>query len=804
MRYYNAPTTPYVSQYVGSKYSPDLYLKAGAILEDRLNQAEAANAKFQETGELTPGRFTQLSGEAEAFNQKTRQYKEQATQAAANDSARELTDILLKAQQHLNSSQASKIKQDLDYTQKLAPELMKEGPKRIVKGDTLYNSSMQLDPSLYQIQSDTYGKEARELVKSYWNPDVVMKSLPVQPTGQYDDNGDPLFTDGQQTITLKDASRKAFAKDFTTIIDNFGPTLNNYGDFTGIPYASNDQFKDLSQEKGTASKNSPNSNWSAAQEAAYNYALDEANTLFYTDDRFKLDYSGSGGSTTPPAKKPRGLEIPHVLGEQFPSSQERGFAEKPIENYSDFEGNYKKLTSPENVYGDVITKYVGDEKTSKALIALLQTNPIEDVVGKIAEVLPEDQVNSFIGELAEKEAQINDIKEDMDLVNLDVSERAKQGLKLPIDDKGNVNVPKDLLTKANRTVGYLSPSDVSDLNSVKKSIEEKISPPTNYRGAKPKAVGEPEKQLNAAYSNLIKNYNGDTNSLEFKKEAVNLYNNYWNEVNPIPAEEQTRLVHKYLKESNTDVGRYFIKKDELMKEHFNDPKFQLKGWTPKEFGIKSKGSSVGDVIKDAAISSLEIFPHVNPKTGEHFTETDLNEKVFKTEDGKITMVGIPDFSTATLFPDVANGRFMLRYDAYPTEADAKERKNKESMYVDVTTSALQELQKDYPQEALAFTQKHEMWQELKNLPSEKTKTADKIFDVSGDAAKVFEQIKVERRGDSYFIHAPKGWDDEPGKAYDKEEILGQLWKTKVRFSGASEEVAPGGKFTTQDPLGINQ
>lgn len=789
MRYYQATSQPYVSQYVGNKYNPDLYLKAASVLEDRLNQAEAANAKFQETGEVTPGYYT--GEEAKMFNEKTKQFKQQAEQAALAGKTSELRDAILKGQAHVNSGQANKIKQDFDYTQKyIMPERMKEGDV-IFQGEGQDYSGMAFVPEdAYKGHRNTLSPQSLDYLKQF-QADVDQWSKDTYVTEQDPSTGEDVTRKVTESANFSDYRRQAFGERIDDKISAMNSDLSNPGlDLSGIGYEKGKGFLGADATPGSG-KDPNHPEWSEMQVKAKKQILDYGNLLYHVVGKEASKLSGVNGSSTPPAKKPRGLEIPHVLGEQFPSSQERGFAEKPIENYSDFEGNYKKLTSPENVYGDVITKYVGDEKTSKALIALLQTNPIEDVVGKIAEVLPEDQVNAFAQELAEKEAKINDIKEDMDLVNLDVSERAKQGLKLPIDNTGNINVPKDLLTKANRVVGYLSPNDIADLNSVKKSIEEKISPPTTYRGAKPKEIGENEKQLNSDYSSLIKQYNGDTNNPEFKKEAVNLYNDYWKDVNPIPAEEQTRLVHKYLKESNTDVGKYYIKKDELMKEHFNDPKFQLKGWTPKEFGIKSKGSSVGDVIKDAAISSLEIFPHISPETGEPLKETDLKDKVFTTNrDGTINMVGTPDFSTATLFPDVANGRFMLRYDAYPTEEDAKAKKNKQAMYIDVTEASLQELQKDYPQEAVAFVQKNEMWQELKNLPSEKTKTADKIFDVSGALAESFKQVKIERRGNSYFIDAPPGWDNTPGKAYSKEKILDQLWKIKALFGGASGEVAP--------------
>lgn len=782
MRYYTQKSEPFVSSYVGNKYNPDLYLKAGAMLEDRLNQAEAANAKFQETGELTPGYYT--GEEAKMFNEKTKQFKQQAEQAALAGKTNELRDAILKGQAHLNSRQANKINRDREYTEKyIVPERMKEG-------DVIFQGEGQDFSGVDYVPEDAYKGFRNELSPQSLNylknfqADVDQWSRDTYVTEQDPTTGEDVTRKVTESANFSDYRRQAFGERINEKIDAMGPDLSNPGvDFSGINYEKRKGYLGADATPGSG-KDPNHPEWSEMQVKAKEQILDYGKLLFHVVGKEANKLSGANGSSTPPAKKPRGLEIPHVLGEQFPSSQERGFAEKPIENYSDFESNYKKLTSPENVYGDVITKYVGDEKTSKALIALLQTNPIEDVVGKIAEVLPEDQVNSFIGELAEKEAQINDIKEDMDLVNLDVSERAKQGLKsLTTNPDGSVKVPQDLVSKARYSAGYTSKERNVHFGGPEVAINSELHPNVPW--------GKTFKNKEAINS-LQEKYNEYTGSI---RKGVPLDEGYlydiWNEY--IDETGGNEKVQKYYKNEGGEVGKYLIKRDELMKEHFNDPKFQLKGWTPKEFGIKSKGSSVGDVIKDAAISSLEIFPHVNPKTGEHFTETDLNEKVFKTEDGKITMVGIPDFSTATLFPDVANGRFMLRYDAYPTEADAKERKNKESMYVDVTTSALQELQKDYPQEAVAFVQKNEMWQELKNLPSEKTKTADKIFDISGALAEPFKQVKIERRGNSYFIDAPPGWDDTPGKAYTKEEILDQLWKIKALFSGASEEVAPGGK-----------
>lgn len=792
MRYYQSTNQQYIPQYSGG-LNLDLILKTGQLQQDRFNKAEEANAKFQETGEVTPGYFT--VPEAKAFNEKTKQFKQQAEQAALAGKTAELRDAILKGQAHINSGKANKIKQDYEYTQKyIMPERMKEG-------DVLFQGEGQDFSGLDYVPEDAYKGHRNELspqsltylknfqadVDNTLSETFVPELDPV--TGEW------KTVKASQSSNYQDYRREAFGERINDKITAMGADLSNPGlDLSGIFYEKGKGY--LGKDATPGSGKDPNHpEWSELQVNAKKQILDYGNLLYHVVGKEASKLSGAGGSSIPPAKKPRGLEIPHVLGEQFPSSQERGFAEKPIENYSDFEGNYKKLTSPENVYGDVITKYVGDEKTSKALITLLQTNPIEDVIGKIAEVLPEDQVNSFIGELAEKEAKVNDIKEDMDLVNLDVSERAKQGLKsLTTNPDGSVKVPQDLIKKARYSAGYTSKEAPQTIGGTAIGINKILHPGMPWSNLVQK--DEPTKELEQKYNEWI----------DIQKSGAPVSENYLDDIynEYIDAKGGQEKIQKYYKNEGGEVGKYLIKKDELMKEHFNDPKFQLKGWTPKEFGIKPKGSSVGDVIKDAAISSLEIFPHISPETGEPLKETDLKDKVFTTNsDGTINMVGTPDFSTATLFPDVANGRFMLRYDAYPTEEDAKAKKNKQAMYIDVTEASLQELQKDYPQEAVAFVQKHEMWQELKNLPSEKTKTADKIFDVSGNAAKIFEQIKVERRGDSYFIHAPKGWDDKPGKAYDKEDILDQLWKNKVLFSGASEEVAPGGK-SQEVPVSVQE
>jgi hypothetical protein len=788
MRYYSAKSEPYVSSYIGNKYQPDLYLKAGAILEDRLNKAEEANAKFQETGELTPGYYTALSGEAEEINQKIRATKQRAAQAASEGKTRELTDALYQGQAIYTSPQAKRVQSDFEKTNKyITPEIVKregkEGEAFLMRGSKDPNAirnTVNIPDEWYGLYDNKLSPQSLTYLKNF-QADVDQWSKDTYITEQDPSTGEDVTRKVTESANFSDYRRQAFGERIDDKINAMGPDLSNPGeDLSGIFFEKGKGYLGTDATPGSG-KDPNHPEWSEMQVKGKEKILDYGNLLYHVVGKEVSKLSGASGSSVPPAKKPRGLEIPHVLGEQFPSSQERGFAEKPIENYSDFEGNYKKLVSPENVYGDVITKYVGDEKTSKALIALLPTNSIEDVVGKIAEVLPEDQVNAFAQELVEKEAKINDIKEDMDLVNLDVSERAKQGLTLPIDDKGNINVPQDLIQKARRYAGY----DPSTIGGPLVAINNVIHP--NKPWSKLVAKDEQAIELEQKYNEYIK---AEKSGVPFDKNYLkDIYNEY------VDASGGQEKVKNYYKNEGGEVGKYLVKKDELMKEHFNDPKFQLKGWTPKEFGIKSKGTSVGDVIKDAAISSLEIFPHISPETGEPLKETDLKDKVFTTNsDGTINMVGTPDFSTATLFPDVANGRFMLRYDAYPTEEDAKAKKNKQAMYIDVTEASLQELQKDYPQEAIAFVQKNEMWQELKNLPSEKTKTLDKVFDVSGDLAIPFKEIKIQKRGNSYFIDAPAGWDNTPGKAYSKEEILDQLWKTKALFSGASEEVAPAGKF----------
>ena len=139
MRYYQAQTQPYVSSYVGNKYNSDLYLKAGAMLEDRLNQAEAANAKFQETGELTPGYFTSISGEADEINNKIRQAKQRASEAALAGKTNELKDALLQGQALYNTPIARRVQQDFENTNKyITPEVVKregrEGEAFLIRG----------------------------------------------------------------------------------------------------------------------------------------------------------------------------------------------------------------------------------------------------------------------------------------------------------------------------------------------------------------------------------------------------------------------------------------------------------------------------------------------------------------------------------------------------------------------------------------------------------------------------------------------------------------------------------------------
>lgn len=279
MRYYQGQSTPYVSQYVGSKYQPDLYLKAGAILEDRLNKAEEANAKFQETGEVTPGYFT--GEEAKMFNEKTKQFKQQAEQAALAGKTNELRDAILKGQAHINSRQANKIKQDFDYTQKyIMPEKMKPG-NIAFQGEGQDFSGMDFVPEdAYKGNRDTFQAESLGFAKQVI-PDVgsawVEKytTIPDPVTGLLKN-----IQTGEQVSTTE-AGRDVFGRKFAPTIDLMGSDLSNPQDFQGIPYENIKNLNTLDSKPGSA-QNPDHPEWSAKQQAVYDRGLAYMEPAFHS------------------------------------------------------------------------------------------------------------------------------------------------------------------------------------------------------------------------------------------------------------------------------------------------------------------------------------------------------------------------------------------------------------------------------------------------------------------------------------------------------------------------------------------
>lgn len=807
MRYYQAQNEPYVAQYVGDKYQPKLFLKAGQILEDRFNQAEAANQKFQATGELTPGRFAPK--DAELFNAKTREIQERARKAAMEGRSRDLQQALYEGQSHLTSAIANKIQRDFENTTKyVTPELMKEGDVLFAGDDTDWTFSNLIPDEAYKGHRNTFQSESENYAKDL-KPEIqrtIQSEFVVDPTtGEYTDKITNKIYDKESLAP------ELFGRRFANVVDEMGNGLENYQSFHGIPYEIKKNLSKLSSEKGSA-KNETHPDWSEKQQAIHERGLNYMSKYFQDviptyEDFTKLQ--GQNGNSGGRRKKETILEAPSVESEQFAASQETGFSPNDIKTHYDFTSNLKKVTAPENVYADVIKKYTTEE-TAPVLIEMLKTRNPEAVAKGIASVLDENQENAFLQEFAEAKYKNEELKSEMENVQKSISEKAKQGLKLDkyLDENGDIVIPKELEKEVQKKIYFHSdPDNIDD----QKYIQNRIL--ADYEDSQ---IANPEirKELINEYNNLREEYKGQLNSISFKKAAIELYNRYVDEdknyklnklsqeeLNKFSKNESNRIIDIF--KSDKTLGEYYTNLNKYTEEHFNDPKLKLQGWIPSQYGIQPKGNSAGQTIQESVEQSIHVLPHINPKTGKPLKEGEIKQKIYKKGDspGTISFIGVRDTKDAVLFKDPANGRFMMRYAAYPTKEDMESKQNMEYEYVDVTDIAKQTLADEYPDELEAFDRQHEFWQNIKHL-DEGERTLDKVFKVGITAPQkeMLSQFKIEERGNSYFINGTGSYSGITlGKARNEQELLNDLFTLIPQLGltssggGKGMEISPEGK-----------
>jgi hypothetical protein len=826
MRYYQATSQPYVSQYVGSKYQPDLYLKAGAMLEDRLNQAEEANAKFQETGELTPGRFTQLSGEAEAFNQKTRQYKEQAAQAAANNSARELTDILLKSQQHLNSSQAQKIKQDFDYTQKLAPELMKEG-RRIVRGDSMYNSSMNLDPSLYQTQDDNYDKQS--LV---WGTTVHPSEVTAALSNMEVADGVPS---GTYTKNI-DMTRNYFGNKFATVIDQMGPGLEKPGSmFTGLEYKKGKDYKDqeLSVEPGTASANSPNPMWSQYQEQSWNEGLNNMSSLFYRNYADKLDFKQPTDKENQGQPVDRGTLLPTPIGSTPEIDQQTTVgvqSPRPIKSFDDVS---KKIN-------DDLNPIVSGQAVAAEALKGVPGAFVQNVSPKMMETLATLEFDPI------QIARVFNVPED---VAVSLSEDLIQDYNTKITDQNNweefqTGIKNEALGEA-ITRGIIKKEDIDittgdvkpDAEAIKKTNEKfpilsKTPEQMAFWGELKNLAGIPteDPDTKIAFQNLLTNYEKERKAAEDldggkllsdikattdggkrRKESLALQSVYQEK-----AKEILKSSNEYAKEQEKHgaYGQYINilngKTADALKiqETYNT-------YSPNEIG-NPKGTPDGQTAGNQAVNyalgnlaQLDVYDENGIKSGGDVIEQGLKDKITNQV---VALNPLPD----AIVQDIYNGRWYVQARSTAQDENKKPGKVGEESklyFIDVTkqieNATLGATPKIHPSVIQDMKLSNAVYKEIQLMHNGDVKDLGDLSKYYGfPGAEDIKLTKVNKNSYNIKVNVDGDWVNaydvfgEKAKTYSEKELFGTVHQFLTLASEGGD--ANMGKSSSQDPLGIQR
>mgnify|MGYP003617107415 CR=1 FL=1 len=778
MRYYQAQTQPYVSSYVGNKYNSDLYLKAGAMLEDRLNQAEAANAKFQETGELTPGYFTSISGEADEINNKIRQAKQRASEAALAGKTNELKDALLQGQALYNTPIARRVQQDFENTNKyITPEVVKregrEGEAFLIRGPKDPNAirnTANIPAEWYGLYDNKLSPQSLNYLKNF-QADVDNELRTAQVPQKNPITGEMEMVAVTNSSQYQDYRRQAFGERLNEKIDAMNPDLSNPGeDFSGVFFEKEKGYLGLDSTPGSGGDpNHPE--WSEMQVKAKERILDYGKLLFHEVGKTVDKTTGFDGGNDTPAKQ----NVPY---QPFPAMT--GQSENlPLEKaYTDTKGeailpvDYHTLNKaeealdPKNTWAKVISETYGVNITPKDYDVLASTDPnspfdpqiISTITGQ--EVTP-DFIAGLANQMETSMTEQNNIANVKAAADVYVEQLYPSVLENPPQEdilKAETKRQEILLNKSgwtDRGTGIINPEL---REACKQEIAEKKKKFLNQGGKE-------------------KDWIPITNEIQRKYVKLN-------------ADEAYRTS---LENSPGVYGQAFKARNEFIKEIYKEEDNQRPTILIDQFGkFKDPNiESVGTNIKDEVMGNLHNYVDgmIYDRNGKVLNSTEILKTDSKTGKTLLQQELIP----TNIVEDAPNNRMYLKVNQ--VDADTKEFI---PYYIDVTQqviAATNNGQMD-PSYLENFNLKNAFWKEIKDVPNNSEKSLGDVAirlklgfgdDVNSYSAfkDVMDKVKIKKVGKDSYI-----FDDG---VHAKETIgLGKLLETITKLEHLSKRTQTGG------------
>ena len=804
MRYYQAQTQPYVSSYVGNKYNPDLYLKAGAMLEDRLNQAEAANAKFQETGELTPGYFTSISGEADEINNKIRQAKQRASEAALAGKTNELKDALLQGQALYNTPTARRVQQDFENTNKyITPEVVKregrEGEAFLIRGPKDPNAirnTANIPAEWYGLYDNKLSPQSLNYLKNF-QADVDNELRTAQVPQKNPITGEMEMVAVTNSSQYQDYRRQAFGERLNEKIDAMNPDLSNPGeDFSGVFFEKEKGYLGLDSTPGSGGDpNHPE--WSEMQVKAKERILDYGKLLFHEVGKTVDKTTGFDGGNDTPAKQ----NVPY---QPFPAMT--GQSENlPLEKaYTDTKGeailpvDYQTLNKaeealdPKNTWAKVISETYGVSVTPEIYDTLANANPDSPFNSQVISTIVGQEVTpDFIAGLA------NQMETSMTEQN----------------NIANVKAAADSYTEQ-LYPGVLSKVDEKALEVVnnKYPIFSDVASSGSFTAKLINLAGQPweDPKIKSAFTSLSDSYQKEIDAVEeahggkfslnkFSPEDTKKRKEEYNVIQEAYKQKAIEILQtsneysKTLEKSGGVYGKALNKRNEFIKEIYKEEDNQRPTILIDQFGkFKDPNiESVGTNIKNEVMGNLHNYVDgmIYDRNGKVLNSTEILKTDNKTGKTLLQQELIP----TNIVEDAPNNRMYLKVNQ--VDADTKEFI---PYYIDVTQqviAATNNGQMD-PSYLENFNLKNAFWKEIKDVPNNSEKSLGDVAirlklgfgdDVNSYSAfkDVMDKVKIKKVGKDSYI-----FDDG---IHAKETIgLGKLLETITKLEHLSKRTQTGG------------